>query len=146
MKEEIKMNQSDYAVSFFIIKENKIAVSELTFLGDLGKDYAELIKDKKEKENFLKEFQNIDKVYFFSRLNVPEKLRGQGLGSLLMQKTIDFCKENNAMLINTVNPYGDMNLQELNDFYQKFGMKIVNEDGLLIYSKGFNNKQKKIKP
>lgn len=144
---EVKMNQSDYAVSFFVIQDNKIALSELTFLGDLGKDYVDMIQNKKEKELFLSEFDKVDKVYYFSRLNVPEKLRGLGLGTLLIQKTVNFCKENNAMLINTVNPYGNMTLEELNSFYKKAGMKLVNKEGLLIYSKNFNNNtNKKIKP
>ena len=56
-----------------------------------------------------------------------------------MEKTIQFCDEKNYMLINTVNPYGDMNLEELNHFYEKSGMKLVNEDGLLIYSKNINS-------
>lgn len=132
------MNQSDSSVSFFFIHNNKIALSELTLIGELGKDYASMVKNKKDRDLFLSEFNNVDKVYFFSRLNVPEKLRGQGLGHLLMKKTIDFCYENNAMLINTVNPYGDMTLSQLNQFYQTSGMKLVNKAGLLIYSRHFN--------
>lgn len=144
---EVKINESEYAVSFYLIESNTIAISELTLLGDLGKDYADMIKNKKDKTLFLKEFENVNKVYFFSRLNVPAKLRGQGLGHLLMQKTLEFCETNNAMLINTVNPYGDMNLKELNDFYKKCGMKLVNNKGLLIYSPNIKNEIKKsLKP
>lgn len=142
----IKSNVSDYAVSFYIIEQNKIALSELTMIGELGKDYADLVKNKKDKELFLSELQQVDKVYYFSRLNVPEQLRGKGLGKLLMQETLKFCKEHNAMLINTVNPYGDMNLQELNDFYQNCGMKLLNKQGLLVFSNNINNVTKKMKP
>lgn len=132
---EIKCNQSDYAVSFYVVQDNRIALSELTLIGELGKDYLDLIKKKEDRELFLKEIDSVDKVYYFSRLNVPEKLRNQGIGRLLMQKTIDFCEENNAMLINTVNPYGDLNLKQLNEFYEKSGMRLVNKKGLLIYSR-----------
>lgn len=146
---EVQSNQSDQAVSFYIIKDNKIALSELTMIGQLGADYADLIKNKADKQLFLSEIENVKKVYYFSRLNVPEKLRNQGIGRLLMDNTIEFCKQNNAMLINTVNPYGDLNLNELNEFYQKSGMKLVNKQGLLIYSPKmqYNNIQtNKIKP
>lgn len=146
-KRQLNKNISDYAVSFSIIENNKIALSELTYIGDLGRDYADLIKKKKDKEQFLSEFENVDKVYYFSRLNVPEQLRGKGLAKLLMKETIDFCRENNAMLINTVNPYGDMNLQQLNEFYEKCGMKLVNKQGLLIFSNNITSDiSKKIKP
>jgi GNAT superfamily N-acetyltransferase len=141
-KLEVNINESDYSVSFFIIYQNKISVSELTLLNELGKDYAKMIKNKKERMLFLSEFEKVDKVYYFSRLNVSEKLRGKRIGKILMEKTINFCKENNAMLINTVNPYGEMNLEQLNNFYEKSGMKLVNEDGLLIYSRNFNNQTK----
>ena len=124
---EIKTNQSDCAVSFYILQENKIALSELTLIGQLGKSYVNLIKKKEDKELFLSELKRSDKIYYFSRLNVPEKLRNKGIGRLLMQKTISFCEENNAMLINTVNPYGDLNLKQLNEFYQKSEMKLVNK-------------------
>lgn len=148
MKEniEIKSNISDYAVSFYIIIENKIALSELTLINDLGADYVELIKNKKDKELFLNEIKNVEKVYYFNRLNVPEKLRNQGIGNALMQKTIDFCKESNAMLINTVNPYGDLNLKQLNEFYEKSGMKLLNTKGLLVYSRNISQNNKKYKP
>lgn len=140
---EIKKNESEYAVSFFTIQENSIALSELTYLGDLGKDYVDLIENKKDKEKFLKEFETVSKVYFFSRLNVPKKLRGQGLGKKLMQETVKFCEENNAMLINTVNPYGEMTLEETNQFYQNCGMKLLNKQGLLVYSRNMKNELKK---
>lgn len=143
---EIKSNVSDYAVSFYIIENNRIALSELTNVGDMGQDYANLIKNKKDREIFLSQFDKVDKVYYFSRLNVPEQLRGKGLGKLLMEATINFCQENNAMLINTVNPYGDMNLQELNAFYEKSGMKLLNKNGLLVFSKDMNNLTKIKKP
>ena len=147
---QVSKNVSDYAVSFYVIEKSRIALSELTYIGDLGRDYADLIKNKKDKEQFLSEFESVDKVYYFSRLNVPEQLRGKGLAKLLMKETIEFCRENNAMLINTVNPYGDMNLQQLNEFYQKCGMKLVNKQGLLIFSNNISNItndiSKKIKP
>lgn len=148
MKEniEIKSNISDHAVSFYIIVDNKIALSELTLINDLGEDYSDLIKNKKDKELFLNEIKNVEKVYYFSRLKVPEKITNQGIGKALMQKTIEFCKENNAMLINTVNPYGDLNLKQLNEFYEKAGMKLLNKNGFLVYSLNINQNNKKPKP
>lgn len=139
---EIKSNISESCVSFFIIKDNKIAISELTRIDELAKDYAELIEREDYKNIFINEFKNVDKVFYFSRLNVPVQLRGCGFGNKLMEATINFCKENNYMLVNTVNPYGDMNLNQLNEFYQKQGMTLLNNDGLLVFSNNFNKNNK----
>jgi predicted GNAT family acetyltransferase len=137
---DIQINETDYAVSLFIIMENKIALSELTRIDFVVDDYADMIK-KEDFKLIKEELKNVNAVFYFSRLNVPEKIRGRGIGKELMEKTIQFCDEKNYMLINTVNPYGDMNLEELNQFYEKSGMKLVNKDGLLIYSKNLNSKK-----
>ena len=138
---DIQINETDYAVSLFIIVENKIALSELSRIDCIVEDYADMIKGKENLKLFENELKNVNGVFYFSRLNVPEKIRGKGIGKALMEKTIQFCDEKNYMLINTVNPYGDMNLEELNQFYEKSGMKLVNKDGLLIYSKNLNSKK-----
>lgn len=138
---DIQINETDYAVSLFIIVENKIALSELSRIDCIFEDYADMIKGKENLKLFENELKNVNGVFYFSRLNVPEKIRGKGIGKALMEKTIQFCDEKNYMLINTVNPYGDMNLEELNQFYEKSGMKLVNKDGLLIYSKNLNSKK-----
>lgn len=138
---DIQINETDYAVSFFTIVDNKISLSELSRIDCFPEDYADLIKNQEDFNLFKEELKNVNGVFYFSRLNVPEKLRGKGIGKALMEKTIQFCDEKNYMLINTVNPYGDMNLEELNQFYEKSGMKLVNKDGLLIYSKNLNSKK-----
>lgn len=137
---DIQINETDYAVSFFTIVDNKISLSELSRIDCFPEDYADLIKNQEDFNLFKEELKNVNGVFYFSRLNVPEKLRGRCIGKSLMEKTIDFCEEKNYMLINTVNPYGEMNLEELNSFYEKSGMKLLNEDGLLIYSKNLNSK------
>lgn len=136
---DIQINETDYAVSLFIIMENKIALSELTRIDFVVDDYADMIK-KEDFKLIEEELKDVNGVFYFSRLNVPEKIRGRGIGKSLMEKTIEFCEKKNYMLINTVNPYGEMNLEELNNFYEKSGMKLLNEDGLLIYSKNLNSK------
>ncbi len=138
---DIQINETDYAVSLFIIVDNKIALSELSRIDFVVDDYADMIK-KEDFNLFKEELKNVNGVFYFSRLNVPEKIRGRGIGKSLMEKTIEFCEEKNYMLINTVNPYGEMNLEELNNFYEQSGMKLLNEDGLLIYSKNLNSKNK----
>lgn len=138
---DIQINETDYAISFFIIIENKIALSELSRIDCFPEDYADLIKNKEDFNLFQEELKNVNGVFYFSRLNVPEKIRGRGIGKELMKETIDFCEKKNYMLINTVNPYGDMNLEELNQFYENSGMKLVNKDGLLIYSQNLNSKK-----
>lgn len=113
---DIQINETDYAVSLFIIMENKIALSELTRIDFVVDDYADMIK-KEDFKLIEEELKDVNGVFYFSRLNVPEKIRGRGIGKSLMEKTIEFCEKKNYMLINTVNPYGEMNLEELNNFY-----------------------------
>lgn len=40
---DIQINETDYAVSLFIIMENKIALSELTRIDFVVDDYADMI-------------------------------------------------------------------------------------------------------
>lgn len=138
---EVNSSISDKSVSFFIINNNSLALSELTKINEMSQMYAELIKNKSDRQLFLQECKESESVYFYSRLKVPPKMQNEGIGRILLDKTLSFCKENNSMLINTVNPYGDLNLKQLNKFYEGSGMKLLNENGFLVYSKNINLKK-----
>ena len=47
-------------------------------------------------------------IWFFNRLLVSPETRGIGIGTVLTNKAVDFCKENNVSLICGVNPYNTM--------------------------------------
>lgn len=59
--------------------------------------------------------------WFFNRLCISEKLRNKGVATLMMKRLIEILDEKRIDLINTVNPYGDLNEEELIKFYKKFG-------------------------
>lgn len=140
---EIKKNESDMSLSFFIIKDNKIALSEMTILyKDLAIDYLKMMPNGEEKEKVAYLINNASKVYFFSRLNVPKALRGFGLGEALLLKTLDYMKETNSFLVNLASNYGEMGQENLIEFYQKNGMKLIHKDGFLIYHSDLENKVK----
>lgn len=73
-----------------------------------------------------------EKVWFFNRLIVHRNLRGKGLGAALINKVVDFCKENYISLINGMNPYGDLDMEQLKQFYIKHGFVETDEEGILI--------------
>lgn len=128
--------EATYGASFSILSENFLAVSEISII-DKGNAllYLDLIDNKNQKLIKLleKTLQGSDSVYFFNRLSVPKSLRKQGYGKLLLEETLNFCKEKNALLINTANEYGEMGQNNLIDFYEKGGMLLVHDEGLLVY-------------
>lgn len=130
----INKNISEYGLSFSIIKDGRIALSELTFMDQsqaLG--YMDLANNDGDKERYKTVIKNADKCVFYNRLNVPENLRKQGLGSMLLQETINYCKENDIAIINTANEYGQMGQKNLLNFYKKHGMQLVHKEGLFLY-------------
>lgn len=73
-----------------------------------------------------------ENVWFFNRLIVHKNLRGKGLGTILIMKVADFCKENNISLVNVMNPYGDLDMEQLKQFYTKHGFVETHEEDTLI--------------
>ncbi len=140
-KDEVKRNVSDMSVSFFVIVDHKIALSELSvFPTELAKEF--IIESKlndKQKEYMLEILKKSEKIYFYSRLNVPPKLTQKGLGTKLLQETLKFISETNGFLLNTANAYGEKDQESLIRFYQKNGMVLIQKDGLLVYNKDIDN-------
>ena len=94
----------------------------------------------------LEKLVNYDKVYFFNRLNIPKKVRDLGLGKELLQEVINYCNEKEIFLVNTASSSGDMRQKKLIDFYISSGMKLIHNEGLLVYYSGITpNIKKKIK-
>jgi len=69
-------------------------------------------------------------LFFFNRIRA--KVEGQGEGTLLMQEVVKILDEKGVAVINTINPYGGMNLAALIKFYKKYGFESVDDDGLMI--------------
>jgi len=62
-------------------------------------------------------------IFFFNRINA--KIEGQGEGTLLMQEIVKILDEKGITVVNTLNPYGSMDLEALIEFYKKYGFECV---------------------
>lgn len=75
-----------------------------------------------------------DNVWFFNRLFVPSQIRDKGVATKLMQELVKVLDEQKIILICEVNPYGDLNEEQLKKLYTRYGFKNTNE-GYMIYKK-----------
>ena len=135
VKLESGKNESEYSTSFYIKVGMRIALAEMTIMDkEMALSYLELAKVLPEEKNkILQVVDKSDKVMFFNRLNVPAPLRGNGYGKILLKNVLDYCEEKSIFLINTASNYGEMGQKNLINFYEKSGMKLVEENGLLIF-------------
>lgn len=145
----INKNSSHYGASFSVLAGGSIALSEISVIPlECAQNYFELITNVNLLSAIKTVSANASQCCFYNRLNVPERLRGQGIGKALLHKTLEYCAENNILLINTANSYGDMDQNNLIKFYQENGMTLIHKEGLLAYHKDLelglkNNKSNK---
>jgi GNAT superfamily N-acetyltransferase len=82
----------------------------------------------------ISEFQT--DTWYINRLIVPKKARGQGIATALMKELVAWADHNNIKLISEINPYGDLDKEQLIAFYQKFKFILTeNKDGEFIIRK-----------
>ena len=116
-------NETDFIsqgyCKIFVIKEDGYsATAELSKIDNkLVKDYLQI---------------NVDGTwYYFNRLFVTQKIRGKGLATRLMNQVIGWADTEKINILNEINPYGDLNLDQLISFYKKFGFKQHNNTPLM---------------
>lgn len=68
--------------------------------------------------------------FYFNRLFVATPIRNRGIATFLMGKLIEIVDSKCFNIIIDVNPYGDLNLWKLNEFYCKFGFVSVEQKTL----------------
>lgn len=74
--------------------------------------------------------------WFFNRLYVHPKMRNKRVASLLMEELIKILDEEHIVLVNQINPYGDLDYDQLVKFYKKYGFVDMEiENGLIRYPK-----------
>ncbi len=73
-----------------------------------------------------------DNVWYFNRLFVPNQIRSKGVANKLLTELVKTLKDTGITLICEINPYGDLNEENLKELYLKFGFKETSE-GYLIY-------------
>lgn len=137
MDNHIIHNASDSGFSFAIIQGQKLAIAEASFLekGIALASFQDCQVSKKLINTYKTRLKECSKAYFFNRINVPKQMGNQGIGTQLLKEVINYIDNENAFLLNHVNPYGDLDREQLIHFYTKHGMKLLHEDGLLIYYK-----------
>lgn len=62
-----------------------------------------------------------DDTWYFNRIFVPVEYRGQGIATDLMKELIKLADESKITICCDINPYGDLNFDQLKVFYKKFG-------------------------
>lgn len=70
-------------------------------------------------------------VFWFCRLKA--KVEGEGEGTKLMTRLVQILDEKQITVVNGVNPYGSMSMDELKDFYRKYGFEDIGNDIMIRY-------------
>ena len=71
----------------------------------------------------------IPPIFWFARIKAVKE--SQGDGTFLMKRLCEHADAQEATIINEINPYGRMDLAELQEWFQKFGFELIRE-GLVI--------------
>lgn len=81
-------------------------------------------------------------IMYFNRLYVTPEYRHKGFGTVLLKKLLKIIKERHLVLQLDINPYGDMDYDQLEKFYTKYGFeKVVDGD---FYTYYFNKDKEEI--
>jgi len=76
-------------------------------------------------------------IWHFNRLYLHKTLRNRGIGTALIRKVVEFCKNNNITLFTGINPYDGTSYEQLRKFFIKNGfVESPIEDMLVILKKG----------
>jgi GNAT superfamily N-acetyltransferase len=63
-------------------------------------------------------------LYYFNRLLVNKKIRNKGYANQLLVEVCKWADQEKINILIDINPYGDLNYDQLLRFYQKFGFKL----------------------
>jgi len=74
-----------------------------------------------------------ENTYYFNRLIVPPAKRNKGIASNLLLKVGFWADENNITIYCDINPYGDLDYNQLTNLYLKYGF--VGKDPMVRYPK-----------
>jgi len=71
----------------------------------------------------ISKFPGENHIWYFNRLIVPKAFRNKKIATKLMNKLTTILDKNKIILYCDINPYGDLNFDQLKDFYKKFGFE-----------------------
>lgn len=72
-------------------------------------------------------------LFFFHRIRSVKE--GKGHGTVLMKRLIEICDEKGFAVLNSINPYGRMNLEELKKWFGKYGFSEVTDHVVVRFPK-----------
>ena len=125
-----------------MIKKQIIADDYIIFTTESGSscELSRITSSIIHKDEFPLDFDripDIKQIYFFNRIKAIKESRGDG--TCLMKRLEEYADQNNLTIINPINPYGRMNLKQLNQWFKKYGFEqpIEEEPSYIIrYPKG----------
>ena len=71
--------------------------------------------------------------WYFNRLIVREDYRNQGYAKKMLSKLIEILRQKQINLWLDINPYGDLNHEQLEELYMKYGFKKYDYGYVWIY-------------
>jgi GNAT superfamily N-acetyltransferase len=74
----------------------------------------------------------IETWFWFARLNVPSQIRRRGISKQLLSAVAEWADKNQINIILAINPYGDLDLDQLATLYSKYEFLSINDDGVMI--------------
>lgn len=110
-----------FTKSFYRKIDHYLALAELTIMENSLVDDIYEIKSKDQT------------WYYFNRLNVPVKIRNQGIATELMNELIQWADSEKINILLDINPYGDLSYKQLKEFYKKFGFKVKKKSLIRLF-------------
>ena len=63
--------------------------------------------------------------FYFNRLSVKPQVRNRGIATFLLQNLVEIADGNCINIFCDINPYGDLNLEQLISLYGKFEFELL---------------------
>lgn len=117
----IKTYENDYGISVLAYNENEVIGCANT-----------------------SRISNNTNTFYFNRLFVQPKFRNQKCATKILNTLLNIFKEKHYVLALDINPYGDLNYEELEKFYIKNGFKKYRKYNKIIgnfYTYYFNKEE-----
>lgn len=140
----VNFSDSGMSVTFSVQGDRKVGKSTFPGLaaGELSITDKSIFEDLLEFDEDHKLDAHKDKInddrytwYFFNRLIMPENFKPSNASVLIMKAIAEWADKNNIIIIDGLNPYGRMNMQQLIQFNKLFGFVLIMENTMVRFPK-----------